>query len=98
MRSSPSSPLFPSPTLFRSQWWWRRSRASDSVPQVFWVDDDDGPVAAALLTSWPRGHWQADALVVPGSGVGLPVDRKSTRLNSSHVESSYAAFCLKKKK
>src|SRR5690349_23410664 len=28
----------------------------------------------------------------------LPLDRKSTRLNSSHVENSYAVFCLKKKK
>src|SRR5690349_22425842 len=32
-----------------------------------------------------------------GDGKG-PVDRKSTRLNSSHVEISYAVFCLKKKK
>src|SRR5690349_22564595 len=31
-------------------------------------------------------------------GVALPEDRKSTRLNSSHVEISYAVFCLKKKK
>src|SRR5271165_7296384 len=28
----------------------------------------------------------------------MPVDRKSTRLNSSHVKTSYAVFCLKKKK
>src|SRR5690606_41586405 len=34
-----------------------------------------------------------------GSGAGCaPRDRKSTRLNSSHVKSSYAVFCLKKKK
>src|SRR5256885_5455684 len=32
-----------------------------------------------------------------GSGLGLP-DRKSTRLNSSHLVISYAVFCLKKKK
>src|SRR5204863_10149220 len=34
-----------------------------------------------------------------GSALGLPraLDRKSTRLNSSHVENSYAVFCLKKK-
>src|SRR2546430_6083534 len=30
--------------------------------------------------------------------VGLPLDRKSTRLNSSHSQISYAVFCLKKKK
>src|SRR5207245_7009524 len=31
-------------------------------------------------------------------GLGIPVDRKSTRLNSSHGSISYAVFCLKKKK
>src|SRR5439155_14818692 len=34
----------------------------------------------------------------PGTDGGQPGDRKSTRLNSSHVASSYAVFCLKKKK
>src|SRR5207253_9925430 len=34
----------------------------------------------------------------PHKGVFLPSDRKSTRLNSSHVAISYAVFCLKKKK
>src|SRR2546430_11401862 len=36
----------------------------------------------------------------PGAGVpvGLGIDRKSTRLNSSHSQISYAVFCLKKKK
>src|SRR5690606_41852779 len=40
------------------------------------------------------------ALVLPGAlwaGVGRRLDRKSTRLNSSHVKISYAVFCLKKK-
>src|SRR3712207_8442436 len=32
------------------------------------------------------------------SGLGLAIDRKSTRLNSSHANISYAVFCLKKKK
>jgi ribosomal protein S18 acetylase RimI-like enzyme len=48
------------------QWWWRRPRESDAVPQPFWLDDD-GPVAAVLLTSWPRGRWQCDPLLVPGT-------------------------------
>src|SRR5690349_23792671 len=39
---------------------------------------------------------QGDAVRQPGAGRGQ--DRKSTRLNSSHVEISYAVFCLKKKK
>src|SRR5436309_10690003 len=33
----------------------------------------------------------------PTAGAGSPLDRKSTRLNSSHVKNSYAVFCLKKK-
>src|SRR5690349_23328698 len=40
----------------------------------------------------PDGEHVADA------GIGAAPDRKSTRLNSSHVEISYAVFCLKKKK
>src|SRR5699024_11402709 len=36
--------------------------------------------------------------VVIGMGVNWQTDRKSTRLNSSHVSISYAVFCLKKKK
>src|SRR6266496_4512293 len=39
----------------------------------------------------------AQDLVIPAA-VGAAEDRKSTRLNSSHVEISYAVFCLKKKK
>src|SRR2546430_9185744 len=37
-------------------------------------------------------------LADPGFRAGLAVDRKSTRLNSSHSQISYAVFCLKKKK
>src|SRR5439155_19440560 len=48
------------------------------------------PVAARLRE--PRGPTSRD------SGHVLGIDRKSTRLNSSHVAISYAVFCLKKKK
>src|SRR5690606_41366642 len=41
----------------------------------------------------PGGAFRAEQTVLPGPG-----DRKSTRLNSSHVKISYAVFCLKKKK
>src|SRR5205085_11023858 len=40
----------------------------------------------------------ARATLGAGAGVSLVVDRKSTRLNSSHSQISYAVFCLKKKK
>src|SRR5436309_7665341 len=43
--------------------------------------------------------WRAGpaAQLEPAAQVGLEPDRKSTRLNSSHVKISYAVFCLKKK-
>src|SRR5206468_7914960 len=53
-------------------------------------------VAVAVLTVWvviERALWLA-FLIVAGYGLG---DRKSTRLNSSHDQISYAVFCLKKK-
>src|SRR5205085_11901373 len=45
------------------------------------------PVAPRTLAAPPH----------PGTGRPRPVDRKSTRLNSSHSQISYAVFCLKKK-
>src|SRR2546422_4154639 len=46
------------------------------------------------------GKGKADPRAAGGAGgpPGMPVDRKSTRLNSSHGYISYAVFCLKKKK
>src|SRR5690554_5339554 len=49
---------------------------------------------ASITTSIAAGA----ASSVPNSNVGITLDRKSTRLNSSHVRISYAVFCLKKKK
>src|SRR5699024_12263396 len=53
-----------------------------------WGRDGDDPLQ-------PPGHLRHEALL--GSSRTIPVDRKSTRLNSSHVSISYAVFCLKKK-
>jgi predicted N-acetyltransferase YhbS len=47
------------------QWWWRTPRASDTIDQVFWIDDD-GPVAGVVLTDWGRA-WGCDLIVVPGA-------------------------------
>jgi predicted N-acetyltransferase YhbS len=46
------------------QWWWRTPRPSDETEQVFWIDDE-GPVAAVLLTDFGRA-WQCDPIAVPG--------------------------------
>lgn len=51
------------------QWWWRTPRCSDTVDQLFWMDDE-GPVAAVILTKWNYG-WGCDPIVVPGSSVRL---------------------------
>src|SRR3712207_7970100 len=45
-----------------------------------------------------RAHRPQRHLLVPAVGPGVRRDRKSTRLNSSHANISYAVFCLKKKK
>ncbi len=49
------------------QWWSRRPRPSDAVPQRFWFVDDR-PAAVAALTWWSHA-WGLDLLVVPGSPV-----------------------------
>src|SRR5215813_14393294 len=53
-----------------------------------------------LFRSATRGNLEPAGPVFDSSGKGAPgvADRKSTRLNSSHVRISYAVFCLKKKK
>lgn len=46
------------------QWWWRTPRRSDSIDQLFWIDDE-GPVAGVVLTDWGSA-WGCDLLGVPG--------------------------------
>src|SRR5690349_21967513 len=86
IRPPPRSTLFPYTTLFRSL----RRRPGPAGP-----GGDDPAVRHAgrrppRPAPGPRGDGRRGR---PGAG-----DRKSTRLNSSHVEISYAVFCLKKKK
>src|SRR6266480_6067938 len=61
------------------------------------LKSSDLPASSQLLTV----KWQGldiDAIRTDTSQAGAPLDRKSTRLNSSHMSISYAVFCLKKKK
>src|SRR3712207_7835819 len=93
IRRPPRSTLFPYTTLFRS-----------GVPQPDQVANDVVRVGLGVRASHVGGVGGVrDAAGEPASGVVLPrlrrwVDRKSTRLNSSHANISYAVFCLKKKK
>ena len=53
------------------QWWWRKPRQSDTIDDLFWIDDE-GPVAGVVLTDWGEA-WGCDPIVVPGlSTVPLP--------------------------
>src|SRR5690606_41771063 len=86
LRPAPSTTLFPYTTLFRSPFAVqpaRSSRAATTDPRILVT-----PRIVAIGGSSRR----SDGLQTSGDR-----DRKSTRLNSSHVKISYAVFCLKKK-
>src|SRR3712207_7929830 len=96
MRRPPRSTLFPSTTLFRSA---REARRGDRHA-VTHGPERHGPVhlARRRVQRVHRLGVEDDELTdAPASSSTRP-DRKSTRLNSSHANISYAVFCLKKKK
>src|SRR5437870_10107437 len=91
IRPPPTYTLFPYTTLFRSG----NTRSQSRTP------------AAARIGSGVRGSRSTNRNFGDGGQFGrgrffrrgfFVLDRKSTRLNSSHVAISYAVFCLKKKK
>src|SRR2546430_3163461 len=84
IRRPPRSTLFPYTTLFRSAGLRRHPRAGAG----------EGGAACQAHLRGAQARCLAPALRRP-AGDG---DRKSTRLNSSHSQISYAVFCLKKKK
>src|SRR2546427_9183854 len=82
IRRPPRSTLFPYTTLFRSH--------DTGISQIFTYDTRTR--ALTQLTDDPVGCSR------PSVDLARHEDRKSTRLNSSHSQISYAVFCLKKKK
>src|SRR5690606_40317175 len=94
------SPLFPYTTLFRSR---------DLIERLDDLASLD-PIPTAVIADVVRQNVMTKHSVVQAdereSGLRMILnfghtagqDRKSTRLNSSHVKSSYAVFCLKKKR
>src|SRR5579871_278602 len=55
-----------------------------------------GPGDTLQISVWRSPELSTTVPVRPDGRISTPLDRKSTRLNSSHVEISYAVFCLKK--
>src|SRR5688572_32397531 len=93
-RPPPRSTLFPYTTLFRSLLDLELARR-----RLF----DDALLLEEAEKDLQRSHLAADRRVAVRTAahlveIGLEIDRKSTRLNSSHSQISYAVFCLKKKK
>src|SRR5690606_39708361 len=88
-RPLPRSPLFPYTTLFRSLESSLDGARSLSVPPGL---TELQRVSSASLVPRRRGRDRRR----PAGDTGTE-DRKSTRLNSSHVNNSYAVFCLKRK-
>src|SRR3712207_8250553 len=82
IRRPPRSTLFPYTTLFRSQ-----PHVLEAHEQLLLVERI---IAKVVVVAKLSAH-----AVQPV--VGAAIDRKSTRLNSSHANISYAVFCLKKK-
>src|SRR3712207_8157831 len=97
MRPPPRSTLFPSTTLFRSPDEDRGGlarggrRRGDRLRHPA-LGPSQGPAASLRVVGGEVAFFQ------PRREKRARIDRKSTRLNSSHANISYAVFCLKKKK
>src|SRR5207253_11312847 len=99
IRPPPTSTLFPYTTLFRSTClmlhrpglYDKSDENLQNILEVIVAKQRNGPTGEVTLT-YLKQYMRFENYI---ADVGL--DRKSTRLNSSHVAISYAVFCLKKK-
>src|SRR5256885_13123594 len=95
IRRPPRSTLFPYTTLFRSLGW-------STLVQIVEASEADRAalverLAAQLVGEFGAPEASARAAAQEEVAFAESLDRKSTRLNSSHLVISYAVFCLKKK-
>src|SRR2546430_10116961 len=96
IRRPPRSTLFPYTTLFRSLTGESQAREK-TVEAEQGVKNGRAGNMAYLLTRVAAGYGEGIVASVAAESV-IGRDRKSTRLNSSHSQISYAVFCLKKNK
>src|SRR5437762_10604596 len=94
LRAPLGSPPFPYTTLFRSFFFWTAANTLTIVFIAKGVEATGGKVDIDKLTT----VLLIGAVMWSYLGIVFELDRKSTRLNSSHRCTSYAVFCLKKKK
>src|SRR3712207_8271709 len=100
IRRPPRSTLFPYTTLFRSV---PKEKLCLGMPLYGRGDHGNAILEKYMKTGYTGGlyqeHWdEVGKVPYLTDWSGKLVDRKSTRLNSSHANISYAVFCLKKKK
>src|SRR3712207_7272225 len=93
IRRPPRSTLFPYTTLFRSDELLDLLALEATRAGAFVVGEDLGTVEEGVREEMRERNLLGNRLVLFETQ-----DRKSTRLNSSHANISYAVFCLKKKK
>src|SRR3712207_7204121 len=91
IRRPPRSTLFPYTTLFRSKCWYCEHEEFSLCDNTHPKPELQEPMLGYVTGGIP-GYSHAFG------GFAGSQDRKSTRLNSSHANISYAVFCLKKKK
>src|SRR3712207_8200158 len=92
IRRPPRSTLFPYTTLFRSFYEWQNGN-----PGALQYEELV-PGSAVTVTTDVTGAFRMRIPLPTSFTATGRQDRKSTRLNSSHANISYAVFCLKKKK
>src|SRR3712207_8205086 len=98
IRRPPRSTLFPYTTLFRSVFRGGADPAfgglnSSALGYFQFLAQKPIPLGQPFSPTYDYGHWRSYGPFPSDYGR----DRKSTRLNSSHANISYAVFCLKKK-
>src|SRR5690606_41821993 len=95
IRRPPRSTLFPYTTLFRSRSYWVLPNHHARTLMLATASLSKRYAESAEQT--PTNHYQHIVPNAYNENTHEEKDRKSTRLNSSHVKISYAVFCLKKK-